>query len=299
MTHIVVIGRYGQLARELQQTGLPPGWRMTSTDTGMLNLMHPASFAKVVKSLDADLIINAAAYTAVDQAEGDRETALQVNTRAPGQLADIAADIGVPFMHVSTDYVFSGQGGPWREDDRTEPVNFYGRSKLDGENAVLTAAPESIVIRTGWLFSRHGANFVKTMARLGTQAEEIPVVADQIGGPTAAADLAKAMIRIGRRLIEAPADARRGVFHFSGKPATTWAGLAKSVFEHMPGNELMCHVREISSAEFDAVATRPKNAELDCTLIRKSYGIERPDWRPALQATLQQLVHHQTPARLQ
>ena len=196
MIHLIVIGRTGQLASELQQLPLPPGWRLTSTDRQTLDLMRPELFAAVLQGLKPDLIINAAAYTAVDQAESEPDIAMQVNAQAPGELARVSADMEIPFIHVSTDYVFSGQGGPWLENSSTEPLNIYGLSKRAGERAVMKANAKSVIVRTSWIFSSFGRNFVKTMVRLGAEHGEIPVVADQYGGPTAARDVAVALLKI-------------------------------------------------------------------------------------------------------
>ena len=153
MIHLIVIGRTGQLASELQQLPLPPGWRLTSTDRQTLDLMRPELFAAVLQGLKPDLIINAAAYTAVDQAESEPDIAMQVNAQAPGELARVSADMEIPFIHVSTDYVFSGQSGPWLENSSTEPLNIYGLSKRTGERAVMKANAKSVIVRTSWIFS--------------------------------------------------------------------------------------------------------------------------------------------------
>ena len=297
MIHLIVIGRTGQLASELQQLPLPPGWRLTSTDRQTLDLMRPELFAAVLQGLKPDLIINAAAYTAVDQAESEPDIAMQVNAQAPGELARVSADMEIPFIHVSTDYVFSGQGGPWLENSSTEPLNIYGLSKRAGERAVMKANAKSVIVRTSWIFSSFGRNFVKTMVRLGAEHGEIPVVADQYGGPTAARDVAVALLKIAQTLIETPENAKPGVFHFCGTPTTTWAGLAEAVFDQSDTGKSRGQVKPVSSAESNSSAARPLNAELDCTLIRDVYGIEQPDWRLALPRILQQLKHLSASAR--
>ena len=297
MIHLVVIGRTGQLASELQQLPLPPGWRLTSTDRQTLDLMRPELFAAVLQGLKPDLIINAAAYTAVDQAESEPDIAMQVNAQAPGELARVSADMEIPFIHVSTDYVFSGQGGPWLESSSTEPLNIYGLSKRAGERAVMKANAKSVIVRTSWIFSSFGRNFVKTMVRLGAGHGEIPVLADQYGGPTAARDVAVALLKIAQTLIETPENAKPGVFHFCGTPTTTWAGLAEAVFDQSDTGKSRGQVKPVSSTESNSSAARPLNAELDCTLIRDVYGIEQPDWRLALPRILQQLKHLSASAR--
>ena len=297
MIHLIVIGRTGQLASELQQLPLPPGWRLTSTDRQTLDLMRPELFAAVLQGLKPDLIINAAAYTAVDQAESEPDIAMQVNAQAPGELARVSADMEIPFIHVSTDYVFSGQGGPWLENSSTEPLNIYGLSKRAGERAVMKANAKSVIVRTSWIFSSFGRNFVKTMVRLGAGHGEIPVVADQYGGPTAARDVAVALLKIAQTLIETPENAKPGVFHFCGTPTTTWARLAEAVFDQSDTGKSRGQVKPVSSTESNSSAARPLNAELDCTLIRDVYGIEQPDWRLALPRILQQLKHLSASAR--
>ena len=225
----LVFGETGQVARELARTATARGISATFLGRDRADLSDPAACAAVVRAAEADVILNAAAYTAVDKAEDEPELAHAINAAAPGAMAAAAAAKGVPFLHVSTDYVFDGAPGrPWREDDPTGPLGVYGASKLAGERAVAAAAPDHAILRTAWVFSAHGKNFVKTMLGVGRGKPEMRVVGDQRGGPTAASDIAAALWTMAGAWTAG--EGRPGIFHFAGAPAVSWAEFAEAIF---------------------------------------------------------------------
>ena len=251
------------------------------------DLTDPEACASRVASTDADIVINAAAYTAVDQAETDRETARLVNADAPGAIASAAALRGLPFLHVSTDYVFDGSSARlWHEDDPVAPLGVYGATKLAGEGLIAAAGGPHVILRTSWVFSAHGRNFVKTMLRLGTERDALSIVDDQHGGPTAAADIADALWTIARafRL----GKGRNGIFHFAGAPTVSWADFAEAIFDRARLPRCPT-VARIPTSQFPTPAKRPANSALDCSRIRTAYGIEQPDWRQGLSDVIEEL----------
>ncbi|WP_374298564.1 dTDP-4-dehydrorhamnose reductase [Paracoccus sp. (in: a-proteobacteria)] len=281
MNGLLVLGRSGQLAQALAR--LAPGatfWGRAEAD-----LSDPAIVAARIRDLRPTAIINASAHTAVDRAESDVEAATLLNATAPGLVARTAADLGIPFLHVSTDYVFDGSGDAARnEDAATGPLGVYGRTKLDGEGQVAAAGGTWAVLRTSWVFSPDGANFVKTMLRLGAQRDEINVVADQIGGPTEAGRIAGALLEMTRQMMADPQ--KGGLYHFAGTPDVSWAGFARAIFERAG---LACEVREIPTSAYPTPARRPLNSRLDCARIVRDFGIDRPDWREDLDIVLKQM----------
>lgn len=281
MDGLLVFGRSGQVARELAL--LAPEARFLGRDEA--DLTDPAACAEALRRAAPLLVVNAAAYTAVDRAETDADTAMQVNAAAPGAMAEAAAALRVPFLHVSTDYVFDGSGSePWRECDATGPVGVYGASKLAGEQSVLGAGGQALVLRTSWVFSAHGANFVKTMLRLGRERDELGVVSDQIGGPTPAAAIARALLDLGSAML---ADGGRGgLYHFAGGPDVSWADFATAI---MDAAGLSCRVRPIATSDYPTLARRPANSRLDCGAITRDFGISRPEWRNGLADVLARL----------
>src|SRR6056297_2293806 len=282
---LLVFGRTGQVAAGLAALA-GPGLAVTCLDRKAADLSDPASCAAAVAAHEADAVVNAAAFTAVDAAEAGEDAARAVNAEAPGAMARAAAEKGVPFLHVSTDYVFSGAPGrAWREDDPTGPLSAYGRTKLAGERAVLEAARagggEAVVLRTAWVFSATGKNFVKTMLRLGAERPELTVVDDQTGGPTPADDIARALVTLARRRIAGEGEA--GIFHFAGAPAVSWCGFAREI---MARAGLATPIRAITTDQFPTPAARPANSVLDCARIREVHEIEQPDWRAGLDRVL-------------
>lgn len=274
---ILVFGRTGQVATELAR--LLPG--ATFLGRAEADLSDPEACAAAIRANPADAIINAAAWTAVDKAETERAGAALVNAAAPGAMAREAAELGTPFLHISSDYVFDGEpiGRPRVESDPTGPVSVYGETKLEGERAVAAAGGPHVILRTAWVFSAHGRNFATTMLGLGRDREELRVVADQRGGPTSARDIAGALATIAEAY--AAGNGRDGVFHYAGLPSVTWAEFADAIFE-AAGWERRPRVTPITSAEWPTPARRPADSILDCSAIRAAYGIEQPDWRIAL-----------------
>jgi dTDP-4-dehydrorhamnose reductase len=284
--HILVFGTTGQLARELTRRA-PKGVTLTQLGRDSADLADPAACAAAVDGTTADLILNAAAYTAVDQAETEPALADTVNGDSPGAMARAAARRGLPFLHVSTDYVFDGTGTrPWRESDPVAPLGAYGASKLRGERLVAEAGGQSVILRTAWVFSAHGKNFVKTMLRVGADRDQLSVVDDQRGGPTAAADIADALFTIARAF--ADGKGTPGIFHFAGAPTVTWADFAEAIFaaSALPRKPV---VNRIPTSAYPTPAQRPANSALDCSHILAAYGIRQPDWRKSLSDVIGEL----------
>ncbi len=288
---ILVIGRNGQLARELERLGAPSGSTLEFAARPQIDLAEPQTLAALVAERRPDLVINAAAYTAVDKAETEADLAHLVNAEGPGALARACAKAGAALVHVSTDYVFDGsKAGPYLETDPIAPVNAYGRSKAAGEAAVLQSGARAAVVRTAWVYSAEGANFVRTMLRLAETREELGVVADQRGRPTWARDLAEAVLALGARLV-AEDEAARGVFHFSNGGEATWADFAEAIFEDSKARGgPSARVRRITTAEFPTPAARPANSRLDTAKFTTVTGLTPRPWREALGLCLDELV---------
>ncbi|MBN9252479.1 MAG: dTDP-4-dehydrorhamnose reductase [Mesorhizobium sp.] len=281
---LLVFGRSGQVAQELRRQ-CPDGWQMLCLGRSEADLGDPDACASIVSRSDVDAVINAAAYTAVDRAEAEEDLARLINGAAPAAMARAAAAKQMPFLHISTDYVFDGSGSePRKPGEKTNPLNAYGRTKLAGENGVIAAGGSHAILRTSWVFSAHGSNFVKTMLRLGAQRDTLDVVADQIGGPTAAADIASALLTMAQAMAERLASS--GTFHFAGEPDVSWADFAREIFRQ---SNLSCEVRDIPTSAYPTPARRPANSRLDCTSLAEGFGIERPDWRAGLARILQEL----------
>lgn len=278
---VLVFGKTGQVARELQRRG-----DVIALGRDEADFTRPDTCLAALETHKPDTVINAAAYTAVDKAEGEEALATQINGETPGLLAKACARRNVPFVHISTDYVFDGSGRrPWRECDPVAPQNAYGRSKLAGERAVEKAGGAHVILRTAWVFSAHGNNFLRTMLRLSEARDRLGVVDDQIGGPTPAAAIADACLNIARALIHAPE--KSGIYHFSGQPEVSWKGFAEEIFARA---NLPVQVAAIASSEYPTPARRPANSRLDCALIKTRFAITRPEWRKALDAVLEELA---------
>lgn len=279
---ILVFGASGQVGRALQALA-----DVTALGRDAANLNAPEQCAAAILDRSPTAVINAAAYTAVDHAEQDEDTAMRINAFAPAAMAEACVRLDVPFVHISTDYVFSGRGEtPWRPDDPTHPQNVYGRSKRAGERGVLAAGGRCAVVRTAWVFSATGANFVKTMLRLSQTRSELSVVDDQVGGPTPARDLAQACLTIADQLQTDPGKA--GVYHYSGAPDVSWCVFARSIFS-MAG--LPVSVSAVGSEAYPTAARRPLNSRLDCSTTRDVFGLDRPAWIDGLKAVLTELAH--------
>jgi dTDP-4-dehydrorhamnose reductase len=288
---VLVVGETGQLARELARAAWAPGVELTFAGRDIIDLARPETATAVVAAMKPGVVVNAAAYTAVDKAESDADQAFLVNRDGPAALARAAATVGAPLIHVSTDYVFDGtKDGAYTEDDPVAPVSVYGRSKEAGERAVREAAERHVILRTAWVYSPFGSNFVKTMLRLGAEREELRVVADQRGCPTAAADIAAAIVRL------AGADHGWGTYHYSGAGPTTWHGFAEAIFAGAVarGAKVPARVTAIGTADYPTPAVRPANSVLDCSRIDRVHGIVARNWREALEDCLDALIGPRT-----
>ncbi|WP_161915453.1 dTDP-4-dehydrorhamnose reductase [Methylosinus sp. C49] len=288
---IAVTGLQGQIVTALHER--------SSEETEILALGRPQldltdrdSVRAVLNDARSDVIVNAAAYTAVDKAEQEEALAMRVNGEGAGHVAEAAAALGVPLIHFSTDYVFNGSAAcPYREDDPTAPLGAYGRSKLEGERRVAALCPKSAILRTAWVYSPFGVNFVRTMLRLGETREEVGVVADQLGNPTSAIDIAEATLRIAKRLCEDGAPQLRGVFHITGAGDACWADVAEAIFARAETHgRKPVRVRRIATADYPTPARRPANSRLDNTKLSQIYGVALPDWRPSLAACVDRLL---------
>ena len=288
---IVVIGVNGQLGWELNRQGKQQGLDVVPADLPDFDIADQPAVENLVTKSSADVIINAAAYTAVDRAESDPQLAFAINRDGPAYLAAACAAIGAALIHVSTDYVFDGtQKEPYVETDPVAPIGVYGQSKAAGEEAVRKILPAHIMIRTAWLYGVHGNNFVKTMLRLGHEQEIIRVVSDQFGCPTNAADLAQAILLIAAR-IAAGREIKWGTYHYCGDGATSWHGFAETIFSmaRRQATLLVKKVEPIATAEFPTPAKRPVNSVLNCDLIKNHFGVHTRPWKESLAETIKQL----------
>ena len=291
---IVVTGVAGQVARSLVERGMALGHVVLPLGRPHLDLASgdAEAFRAVLEMTRPEAIVSAAAYTAVDKAESEPELAFAVNAIGSGHVAEAAAALNVPLVQLSTDYVFSGDGSrAWREDDPTGPQGVYGASKLAGERAVLAACPNSAVLRTAWVHSPFGSNFVKTMLRLAETRDEVGVVADQIGNPTSALDIADGVLAVAANLIGRADPALRGVFHMAGAGEASWADLAEAVFaaSAVRGGPA-AQVRRIATSDYPTPARRPANSRLDCTRLAGIHGVRLPQWRGSLETVIDRLV---------
>lgn len=277
---ILVFGKTGQLAREL---ALLEG--VTCLGRAQVDLSDPAACAEAIGHYAPVAVINAAAYTAVDRAEEEDALAQVVNGAAPAAMAQACAELDIPFVTVSTDYVFDGSGTiPWQPSDAVAPINAYGRSKLAGEEAVAAAGGRYAILRTSWVVSAHGHNFVKTMLRLGAERDHLSIVGDQIGAPTPARDIAAACLEMARQL---RADrGKSGTYHLQGLPEVSWAGVAAEIFAQAG---MTCEVTDIATSAYPTPAARPLNSRLDCTTLETVFNISQPDWRLGLRDILNDL----------
>lgn len=284
----LLFGPTGQLGRELLDRAAGHGVTLIAVDRAVADLTDATAVAGVVERAEVDIVINAAAYTAVDQAEAEEEIAHAINAAAPGAMARACAARNLPLIHVSTDYVFDGSGTtPWRETDPVRPIGAYGRSKLAGEQAVFEAGGRALIVRTSWVFSPFGRNFVKTMLSLADRPQ-LRVVDDQHGRPTAAGDLAETLLIAARRMVEKPEGPVRGLLHFAGDGATTWRGFAEAVFEESRGHYPA--ITPVTTAEYPTPAARPANSVLDCGRVETLLGIRPRSWRDGLAETVRALA---------
>lgn len=277
---VLVFGQSGQVGRELQAR--QGQVRVQSLSRSEADFEKPEHCAEHVLRTDADAVIIAAAYTKVDRAEEDETRAALVNAETPGAIARAAAKRDIPVVHISTDYVFDGTGdAPFATDHPVAPLGAYGRTKEAGEALVRTSGATHAILRTSWVFSPFGSNFVKTMLRLGAERDALSIVADQIGGPTPASDIADACLSIAQHLIDDKE--KYGTYHFSGAPHVSWADFARAIFDHAG---VTCNVNDIATTDYPTPAARPLNSRLDNRATYETFGIARPDWASALDTVL-------------
>jgi dTDP-4-dehydrorhamnose reductase len=277
--NILVFGKTGQLGVELQRRA-----DVFAVARDRADLAHPGACKDLIAEMKPDAVINAAAFTGVDKAEDD-PLALVINGDAPSAMAEAAASLNIPFVHISTDYAFSGTGTvPWRPLDATDPVNIYGKTKLAGEIGVRAAGGIHAILRTSWIFSAHGGNFVKTVLGLAKSGDRLRVVSDQVGGPTPAAALADACLTIAAALARHPE--KSGTYHFSGAPDVSWADFARVVFSMADKNVF---IEDIPASHYPTRSVRPANSRLDCSSMTAEFGLSRPDWRIGLSDVLRDL----------
>lgn len=292
---ILILGTSGQVGTELMRAAWPQGTELVGLARPDVDMARLETVEAAVAEHAPDLVVNATAYTAVDKAESDRDAAFAVNRDGPARLAAACAARGVPLIHISTDYVFDGtKPAPYTEDDPVAPLGAYGASKEAGEAAVRAALPQHVILRTSWVYAAHGANFVKTMLRFGRERDEMRVVADQHGAPTAAADIAAAIVAIAGRIAAGRnegADVPWGTYHFTGTGETTWHGFAESIFQRLEAaTGRRPRLQAITTADYPTPARRPANSRLDCARIRTAFGIEAPRWEDSLDRVLDVLL---------
>jgi len=289
---ILITGCNGQLGWELCRRGGERGFDIIALDIPEFDITDASQVKFEVSQSDAYLIINAAAYTAVDKTESESELAFAVNRDGPANLASYCAEIGIPLIHISTDYVFDGnKKGPYLETDPVSPIGVYGRSKAAGETEVRKHLKEHIIIRTAWLYGIHGHNFVKTMLSLGREKEVLRVVNDQYGCPTNAADLAEAILKIAAQISEG-SNIAWDTYHYCGAGVTTWHGFAKKIFDlARERHSLMVKkVVPITTDQYPTPAKRPANSVLDCSLIKKHFGISPKPWAESLARMIELVI---------
>ncbi|UXI00522.1 dTDP-4-dehydrorhamnose reductase [Photobacterium sp. TY1-4] len=281
---ILITGSNGQVGHCLVSK-LTGKAELLAVDRAELDITDEAAVHEVVQAFSPDYIINAAAHTAVDKAEKEVELSYLINRDGPRYLAEAAQQCGAVMLHISTDYVFDGQGEtPYVESDQTGPQGVYGQSKLAGEQAVASCCEKHFILRTAWVFGEHGNNFVKTMLRLGENRDALSIVGDQFGGPTYAGDIADALITMVNHL-ESGQHAAWGVYHFSGMPHVSWYDFAEKIFEQAAEKEVLKTTPNLSSiptSAYPTPATRPENSRLDCTIIEAQFGIQPSNWVQAL-----------------
>jgi len=283
---ILISGQHGQVSTELQHHLKTLG-ELVVPGRGQFDLTDPQQLRQQVQRVRPDLIINAAAYTAVDQAETEPQVAFAINAVAPGILAEEAAALGIPLIHYSTDYVFDGsKSSPYTEDDAPNPLGVYGQSKLAGEQAISAVQGQHLILRTSWVYSAHGRNFLLTMQRLLQEKPELRVVADQIGAPTWAGTIARSTLALIERW-QAGQTGAWGTYHLTAQGETSWFGFAQAIGEALRAQGKPCaNLVPIPSSDYPTPATRPLNSRLDGQRLQREWGVSQPDWQTALHECL-------------
>jgi dTDP-4-dehydrorhamnose reductase len=289
---VLVVGRSGQLALSLAERAERRGVELIFAGRPDLDVLDPDALRRAVAGSGANVVINAAAYTAVDKAEDEPEAAYAINAVAPGLLAEAAQENGARLIHVSTDYVFDGAGDrPWREDDPTGPASVYGRSKLAGEQAVGAVLADHVIVRTAWVYSPFGSNFVRTMLNLARTRPALRVVDDQIGNPTSALDLADGLLAILAAWQDAPARGLGAAYHLAGAGAASWADFAQEIFALSKARGgPSAEVSGIASAEWPAKAPRPLNSRLNSELFAETFFYRAPPWQESLLTVVDRIL---------
>ncbi|MDR3351818.1 MAG: dTDP-4-dehydrorhamnose reductase [Zoogloeaceae bacterium] len=295
-THIVLTGCNGQLGRALQQAFSAQHWRLTALDRHACDLAEAATLRACLAALQPDIILNAAAYTQVDLAETETETAHAVNAHAPGIIGEVAARLGALVVHYSTDYVFDGAlARPYRETDAPNPLNVYGKSKLAGEHALRASGAHGLILRTSWVFGTQGENFIRAMLRLAAERETLSIVRDQFGAPTSTAFLAETTRQLLCRYRQAPEDFPHGLYHLTAAGRTNWHEYAGHVIAAarragMPLRLAADGLKAIPSRDFPRPAARPANSQLDCGLATKTFDITPPFWQEDVDQALAEIL---------
>jgi dTDP-4-dehydrorhamnose reductase len=289
---LLVIGAQGQLARSLAEAEKPLGLTVVALGRPELNLLEYRSTSRGIDRIGPDLVINAAAYTAVDKAESESEMAYAINAEAAGHVAEACARAATPLIHISTDYVFGDhEGGPFKENGHLVPPNIYGLSKLEGERRVAAACPQHLILRTAWLYSPFGQNFFKTMLRLAESQPEVAVVDDQIGNPTYVPHLAEGILMIALKILHTRGRATPwGIYHIAGAGEASWCVFAREIFRQSGKcGGPVAKVRPITTAEYPTAARRPSDSRLDCSKCGSTFGVRLPHWMIGVADCLSQL----------
>jgi dTDP-4-dehydrorhamnose reductase len=291
-----VTGRNGQVVRSLLERGRSAGHEIVALGRPELDLAADAdAIVDAIEAAHPEVVVSAAAYTAVDKAESEPELAFGINERGAGAVARAARLVGVPLVHLSTDYVFDGaKDGPYLEEDSTGPTGVYGASKLAGEAAVQAEHANSAILRTAWVYSPFGANFVRTMLRLASDRDQVAVVADQRGNPTSGLDIADGVLAVAANLVRDDDPALRGIFHMTAAGEASWAEFAEAIFsvadrEHGPS----ARVEHIAAADYPTAARRPANSRLDCGKLARLHRLRLPDWRSSTETVVERLLSNQ------
>ena len=292
---VLIIGAFGQVGQFIAWKFKLAGWQVFAPSHRKLDICNEEAVRKFVFTMRPQLVINAAAYTAVEQAEKEPDLVYQVNAVAPGYLSAAATEMGAVIIHISTDYVFDGcKQGAYKETDQPHPINVYGASKLAGERNVITANPYHIIFRTSWVFSEYGSNFAKTMLRLARERDVLNIVTDQFGGPTYAGDIADAIVNIAHKVANFTNFSGWGIYHYCGMPYLSWYQFANVIFAHASQVGAISTVPEthgISSAEYTSLALRPQNSTLNCSKIKTVFALNQPDWQQSLDIMLTSFQH--------
>ena len=288
MMKLLITGCDGQVGTELTRQSRALGWTVKAVDRDGLDITDLEAVNNAVCVFKPDAVVNAAAYTAVDKAERDRDAAFAVNRDGPKNLAVVCSDLDIPLIHYSTDYVFDGsKSDAYAENDPVAPLGVYGESKLAGEQAVCELCSKYLILRTSWVFSAHGSNFVKTMLRLGAERKELGVVADQFGKPTSAAELARVTLEI-----ISSVDIRWGIYHLAQPLVTSWYGFAEAIFEEARRQAVALKLEQlntIATSDYPTFAKRPANSELHCDKLESIFGASIKPWRQSLVEVIREM----------